>query len=337
MPGSVSSQTTRIPVRRATPAGPRVSEPVVTFGEYADRWLCAQQELTEAGLIRISSLHRYKTVLRAHLLPFFGARRLDEILREQVDGFRAAALNVGRLNPGTVNSVAQILRLILKAAFRDGLMDRDPVSGMRPFRVARRLVEPYTAAEVHRLIEATQPAQRVAIGLAAWAGLRQGEVFAIRPCDLDVAGRRVLVRRSLQRHHPGFTVDDRLGPPKTTAGYRDVPLQAVLAVLVERHLAEHWKRNKYDLVCPNDAGEPHLPIMFLNRVFAPAIRAANLRPMRFHDLRRCFVAQCVEAGIPVAQTAAWTGHTPRMVEHYYHVGHAQFASALALLDDRAQR
>jgi integrase len=314
----------------------RPAPPAVLFGDFAAEWMRQQRVLVDGGLLRISALHRCQSALRAHLLPFFGARPLPTITREQCDGFRIAASNVGRLHPGTVNSVVQILRLILRAAHRQGLIDRDPLLGMRPLRVTPRIIDPYDQAEVDRLIEATDPAQRVVVALAALAGLRQGEVLAISPSDVDLSERRLLVRRSLQRHHPEFTVDQRFGPPKTAAGYREVPLQSRLRPVIEQHLEHHWTANRYDLLCPAPRGDPHDPIAFQRRIYEPAIRAAGLRPMRFHDLRRSFVAQCVSAGIPVAQTAAWLGHTIRMTERYYQEGHAQLVTAIARLDEAPQ-
>jgi integrase len=310
---------------------------VPTFGVFAEQWLERQSTLAHGGLLRISSLHRYESVLRAHLLPFFSARPLDSITRARCDHFRMAAVNSGRLNPGTVNSIMQILRLILRAALRDGSIQRDPMSGMRPMRVSPRLVEPYDRAEIRRLIAAASAVDRVVIGLAALAGLRQGEAFAIRPADVDLPGRVLHVSRSLQRHHRGFTIRERLGPPKTALGYREVPLQAELRHLIEEHSAAHWTPNQHDLLCPDREGEPRVPITFHRWVFVPAIRTAGLRRMRFHDLRRCFVSQCVTAGVPVAQTAAWLGHTVRMVERYYQVGETQRVTALDLLDRSAEQ
>jgi integrase len=286
-----------------------------SFGEYSATWIVRQTDLAQGGLLRISSLHRSETALRAHLLPFFAARQIDQITRQHCDAFRIAAINAGRLNPGTVNSLVQILRLILRAAQRDGLIDRDPLAGMRPLRVARRLVDPYDRAEIERLLEATPPRERLVIALAALAGLRQGEVYAIRPCDIDRAGRRLRVRRSLQRPHPGFTMEQRLGTPKTAAGYREVPMQSTLLSVIDAH-SEELQPASGGLLCPASDGGPHTPIDFHRRIFAPAIRAAGLRPMRFHDLRRSFIAQCVAARIPPAQTAAWLGHSIRMTEHY---------------------
>jgi integrase len=311
---------------------PRRSPRVVTFGEYAERWFAHQRVLTEGGLLRISTLYRCESALRAHLLPFFAARPLRSITREHCDAFRIAAVNVGRLKPSTVNSIFQILRQILRAAYRDGLIDRDPVSGTRAFRASPVLARPYDRVEVDRLLEAIAPPGRAVVALAALAGLRQGEIFALQPRDIDFDDRCILVRRSLQRHHHRFSVEQRLGPPKTASGYRHVPLQRRLGQILERHLAESWSPNRYDLVCTNPVGEPYVPILFQRHVFLPAIRRAKLRRTRFHDLRRSFVGQCVAEGIPPEQTASWLGHTLRMTERYYQVGHTERMAALDRLD-----
>jgi len=208
---------------------------------------------------------------------------------------------------------------------------------MRPLRVTPRPVDPYDRGEVARLLASTAAPDRVVPALAALAGLRQGEVFAIRRSDVDLPGRVLMVRRSLQRHYPGFSVAQRLGPPKTTTGFREVPIQATLEQLLAAQLESHQTPNRYDLLCPTASGEPHLPIVFHRRVYAAAVKRAGLRPMRFHDLRRSFIAQCVEAGVPAAQTAAWLGHTIRMTEHYYHAGRSQRARAVDLLDATATR
>src|SRR3954453_6173936 len=215
-----------------------VTEPPArpTLAAFAAAWMGEQRALAEGGLLRISTLHRYQTALRAHLLPFFGALAVDEITRQRCDRFRIAATTVGRLNPATVNSVVQILRVILRAAQREGHLDRDPLIRLRPLPVIRRLIEPYTRTEIHRLLEATPPRDRLVIALAALAGLRQGEVYAIRACDLDLDQRRLLVRRSLQRHHPGFSLQQRLGPPKTATGFRHAPIQASLHEVIDQHL-----------------------------------------------------------------------------------------------------
>jgi integrase len=194
------------------------------------------------------------------------------------------------------------------------------------------LARPYDRTEISRLLESIAPRGRAVVALAALAGLRQGEIFGLQPHDIDFDDRCIRVCRSLQRHHHRFSVEQRLGPPKTASGHRDVPLQASLGAILERHLAESWAPNRYDLLCANPGGEPYVPILFQRHVFLPAICRAGLRRTRFHDLRRSFVGQCVAAGVPPSQTASWLGHTLRMTERYYEIGHTERMAALERLD-----
>jgi hypothetical protein len=158
--------------RPYTPKPPiKPAPPAVLFGNFAAEWMCQRRVLVDGGLLRISALHVCRSALRAHLLPFFGARPLPTITREQCDGFRMVASNVGGLRPGTVNSVVGILRLILRAAHREGLIDRDP---LRPLPVMPRIIAPYDQAEVDRLVEAAPPVQRVVVALGGAGGFAAG-------------------------------------------------------------------------------------------------------------------------------------------------------------------
>jgi integrase len=109
-----------------------------------------------------------------------------------------------------------------------------------------------------------------------------------------------------------------------------VPVQARLAEQLRWHI-ERRRPAAESLLCPGENGEPHVPIRFQRDFYAPAIRAAGLRPMRFHDLRRSFIAQCIAAAIPAAQTASWLGHTVAMMEYYYNAGHAELIAAVGRL------
>jgi integrase len=91
--------------------------------------------------------------------------------------------------------------------------------------------------EVVALVEAITPRYRAAVLLAAWCGLRRGEVLGLHPADLDLRVGTVTVRRNrveLLESPVAFDAD-----PKTDAGKRTVviPLH-VLPVLAE-HM-ESW-------------------------------------------------------------------------------------------------
>ena len=331
MTSTSTSATIAFPAWQASRPNDRPAKEL-SFGEFAESWYQRQLTAARGGLLRPSAVVRLRSALTAHLLPFFAARPLSDVTRERCDAYRVLALNVGCLTPATINSVMDIMHVIMRDAHRRGLLPVDPLDGMYPLRVARRLVEPYDRDELKQLIRHTQPSARVVVALAALAGLRQGEIFALRVSDVDWEGRVIDVSRSLQRAQDSFTIEQRLGPAKTPASARRIPVQRHLQEMIQTHLNRHVEANRYGLLC-SWRGRPWEPSRFYRNVWAPALTEAGLRPMRFHDLRRSFIAQCVSAGIPPTQTAAWLGHaTSRMTDYYFTSGRRQREGAIALLD-----
>ena len=318
-------------------AVPERSTQSTRFAEYAQWWLDEQRRAAQAGLLRPNTIRRFESALRAYLLPFFGAYQLDELSRSHCDGFRRAAVKAGGLTPRSVNSIIAILRLVLRRAVDDGILTRDPTAGMRNLRTPPYQPRCYSMSEVEKLITALPTQWRALVGVAAFAGLRQGEALALRPQDVDFEHNEIAVTRSLQHPHPEFSVKQRLGPPKSPSATRSVPIRPHLAALLEPHLAEHIEPNQWQLLFSRN-GRPILPIWFHTNVYAPAIKHAGLPHLRFHDLRHTFVSHCAQAGVPLAKIARWVGHSDtRTTEHYYHTSPASQHHALDQLDQYEQR
>jgi integrase len=304
-----------------------------TFGSYAEQWIEIQLEQAHAGLIRANTISRFESALRAHLIPFFAAYPLSSVTRERCEAFRTALYQTNHLAPRTINGLMEVLRLVLRRAIQDGAMPGpDPTLGIRPLWSEPRRVDCYSPAEVSHLLIATPNKYRAIVALAVLAGLRQGEIHGLRAMDIDLIRATVHVRRSLQRPHRLLSLDQRLGPPKTPAAVRSVPLRASLVDILDEHFTRHHRPNSLQLAFPGKAGQPLEPSNFRHRVYQPAAERAGLRPISFHDLRVTFITQCAEAGIPIVVIARWVGHTTtKTTELYlYSTRHAE-QDALSLL------
>jgi integrase len=88
------------------------------------------------------------------------------------------------------------------------------------------------ATEVRALAEAVErPGDRLAVYVAAYSGLRAGELWALRRRDLDLAGRRLLVGRTLKDAHGKL---EFVNATKTDGSRRVVSLPAFLANMLAR-------------------------------------------------------------------------------------------------------
>jgi integrase len=307
----------------------------VLFEAYADRWVGEQEALVRAGALKASTFVDYKGAAENHLKPFFEGLRLDEMTRADVRAFTTAKVEAGKLAPKTINNLLVPLGLILKQAAEDGCTVSSPETGLRRVKVHRPDSEWYEVAEAEKLLTATPKQWRALLGLAVLAGLRQGEILALRWKDVDWAGSRIHVRLNLQSKYKVAKVDgmtEVLGRPKTETSRRSVPMRPQLRELLEQH-KQAWRPNPLNLVFANEAGNPIDARNLVSRVYKPAVKRAGLREIRFHDLRHTFVTYCAAAGVPLAKVADWVGHSDsRITEIYRHSSADSEEFALSLLD-----
>ncbi len=99
-----------------------------------------------------------------------------------------------------------------------------------------------------------------------------------------------------------------VGPPKTRAGQRTVPLPRVAAEPLSKHLAE-LARGPEDLVFTSPEGGPVQLNVWRRRFWVPALKAAGLGHVRPHDLRHTAVALWIAAGAHPKEVATRAGHT----------------------------
>lgn len=196
----------------------------VHFGAYATAWLKDRK-------LAARSRERHESVIRVHLLPTFGERSLSSITTAQVRAWRTACLE--RTGEPTVVKAYQIMRAILNTAVDDELIRRNPcrVKGADRYDVPERPV--LTVAEVYAVADAITPRYRLLVLLAAFAGLRFGELASLRRRDIDPGNATLMVRRSQAEMQNGALIDKA---PKSDAGVRPVAFPTELLQDVKVHL-----------------------------------------------------------------------------------------------------
>ena len=143
-------------------------------------------------------LGNYRSLTRHHLLPFFGARRADEITPAPGGGVHRAKLGAtgstrfpGRpLTRSSLRLGLVALRLILQRAVTLGYLTSNPVVGLGRFaRVDEEHIDPFTTAELQSVVAtAHRLVPDFAALLPVWAqtGMRAGEVCGLQWQDLDL-------------------------------------------------------------------------------------------------------------------------------------------------------
>jgi len=151
--------------------------------------------------------------------------------------------------------------------------------------------------------------------VAAYTGLREGELLGLRWCDVDLKKREIHVRHQLSR-------TGKLVEPKTPKAVRTVPLGKEMVRFLTRHrLASDFSTDEH-LVFPSQDGTPLNQSNLVNRGFRPALKKAGLDGLnpgiRFHDLRHFFASVMIDRGVSSVVLADVMGHRDsRTTERIY--------------------
>ena len=147
---------------------------------------------------------------------------------------------------------------------------------------------------------------RLAVLIAAWCGLRQGEILELRRRDVDLTQRTIRVERAVSRV-PGQP--PIVGTPKSRAGDRTVAIPPHLLPEFTRHLHDHVLVGGTALLfVGRDSGEQVAPST-LYRWYYPARAAAGRPDLRWHDLRHTGATLAAATGATLAELMNRLGHS----------------------------
>jgi integrase len=261
-----------------------------TFAEFLDAWVERY-----AQRVRPATLASCRDSLRH--LALFNGWQLETIRAADVEDH---VFVVAQRAPRAAELMLKTLKMILRSAKERGQTVDEAIFRIRPPRHERAEMRFLDWSEVDRLAcEAVEPYGNL-VRFACLTGLRQGELFALRNCAIDLARRSVVVEAGAR--------EGQLVPTKTSAGRRQVRLSGeALSILREQLLAR--APNDLGLLFPSPGGVVWRKDNFMARIFRPAVRRAGLEPLRFHDLRHTFAALMVAAGAHPKLLQAQLGHT----------------------------
>jgi integrase len=277
-----------------------------TLAEYADTWLRQR-----VGL-RPKTIELYRYLLDRRILPALGPTQLRALTPARIRGWYADM-------PASASTKAKsyrLLRTVLTTAVEDEIIPKNPciIKGAGTERHAERPI--ITAAQVAQLTDAVNRRYRAMILLAAWCGLRYGELAGLTRADVDTAAGSVRVRHQLQELRNG-SLD--FGLPKTQAGLRTVAMPPHIIEAVAAHLAAHVSPEPDALVFTSATGTPLRKSNFNRRVWQPALTAIELSRFHFHDLRHTGNTLAASTGASTKELMSRMGHaSPRAALIYQH-------------------
>jgi integrase len=297
--------------------GDNIDTPI--FKDYSQVFLKTYSKLHH----KKTTIDSYNSILDNHVLPVFGKMCLDEITRKDIKNFVIQKQNNG-LSPNTVRICRAYLSSVLTQAVDDELIPVNPASNTGRYikkQDGKENVNPFTWEEktlFEKAIRKHYPRYYPFFLCALRTGLREGELIALKPGDVDFNGGFIEVKRNCVRGN--------VTTPKT-GKTRRVDMSAKLAVVIKSYLTERkkealkkgWKKLP-EWLFYNKKGSMLDMANLRNRVFYKCLEKAKLRQIRIHDLRHTYATLRIQAGHNIADVSRQLGHhSIRItVDTYYH-------------------
>jgi integrase len=253
------------------------------------------------GAYKPATVRSYAQQLRVHIESSrLGALKVAEVTRADVQAF-ADELLAARLSAGTVRNVLNPIQAFYRRA-----EDRDEIaynptqridlpgdSSGRPTRIA-------SSAEAAELVAAVPIGDRPLWASAFYAGLRRGELQALRCSDVDLGASLIRVARQWDQYEGAIE-------PKSRSSRRTVPLLGVLRDHLDEHLLRTGKSGEM-FVFGRSTAVPFAP-MAVGKRAKRAWNKAGLTPITLHECRHTFASLLIDAGANPKAIQTFMGHS----------------------------
>lgn len=301
--------------RRPQADQPRIEKEVPTLCEFAPRFI---EGYVVANRHKPSGVAGKQSILRVHLVPLLGTKTLDAINNEDVQRLKSALIEKA---PKTVNNVLTVLNTALRVAVEWGVIERMGCK-VRLVSAPKPTMGFLDFDEFERLVVAARAIDRetaLIVLLAGEAGLRAGEIMALRYSDLDLVRGRLTVAQSAWRQHITATKGGQCRHSKLTRRLLEELRQ-------HRHLRSEF------VLANRDAS--HLSYKQLWGMVRYAGSKAQVTGAA-HRLRHTFCSHLAMRGAPALAIKELAGHTSLTTTlRYMHLSPAAADGAIRLLDER---
>jgi integrase len=258
-------------------------------------------ELADTNRKTVRTKQVYEHHLDTVISPRWGSHRLKDVKPIAVENW----LNEMQVAPGTRYKTKGIMSVLFQHAMRYEWAASNPIRLVRQSALPLQEEIVLEPVEIAALLAELRDPFRTLILLASVTGLRRGELFGLKWEDVDFNEAEIRVVRSI--------VDQVVGPPKTLASRRPVPMSSELASSLE-----NWRKQTsfsgfkdWVFASPLAVGEkPYWPDAVLKRHILPAAKRAGIsKRIGWHSFRRTLATLLQSSGASVKTTQELMRHS----------------------------
>lgn len=277
----------------------RRTDTINTFGDLLYYWL-----EFNASKNKQTTQDKYEFLIKRHIEPGIGSVKLNKISTAMINKFIESKIK------SLSNSYVRTMAIIIKSAIELGMKERFvfiPNSDIYLPKTSKHELQILSVSQQNLLeqyILNNLDFTTLGIYISLYAGLRIGEVCALRWSDIDFENRIIKVRSTVIRvkAENGKSYDD-IGIAKTDASIRDIPIFNKLFI----QLLKMKKASNSPFVISTKTD-------FVNKRtyeyrYHKILKSAGIKDINYHALRHTFATRCIECGVDVKSLSEILGHS----------------------------
>ncbi len=279
-------------------AGAQQEKEIPTFAEHAERWQRDVLPMYEKHSTRVGHAGN----IHKHLVPRFGEWPIDTIGTQDIQQF-FRELDKQGYAPNSLYHYREVFRAVMQDAVSWYDLPRNPVTGvklpkLKPVRPQWALTANQAGALIRSIVNVKA---RVMVALAIVAGMRRGELLAVRWQCLDQTNSQVEVKEA--------SYLGQLGSPKTDAGTRKIDVDPWIFGMLQEWRRQSKRTRPEDFIFGTRTGKLENPNNILRRYVYVACDRLGIPRANWLTFRRTYQSWLHEKGTPARTIADLVGHT----------------------------
>ena len=254
-----------------------------------------------AARLKQSTLLTKKTVLQTHILPFFGNKLINEIKASDVRRWQAKLMSSPNNYSQTyLKKINTELNSIINYAKRFYDLNTNPYCKAGTIGKAKaEEMDYWTYNEYIAFREGVKdkPLSYICFEVLYWTGIREGELLALSPAEIDLDNKLISINRTYQR----IGGKDVFTSPKTRKNKRKIPIPDFLCQELSDYI-----QSRYML----DADERLFPVTksYLAHEMIRGCKNTGIKKIRIHDIRHSYASLLINQGCDALMLADRLGH-----------------------------
>lgn len=281
-------------------------------------WLLQWLEESK-GTIAESTYVSHKNTISNVICPWFEVRKIKlcDLKPYHIQEFYNERMKIVCAN--TIRHYHANIHKALAYAVKMERIRSNPADRVELPKVEPHIASCYTASQLKVLLDNAKGTNLdTVVRLAAWFGLRRGEIIGLRWSSIDFESNRLTVSGVIKDKGQSQKSRDlyHVPCPKTKSSFRSFPMTPVIvtylkelrAAQVDRQKQSFYNHKWDDYVCVRDNGDL-IPLEYVTRAFPTLCEKSGLPRLRLHELRHTNISLLLENGAGMKDLQEWAGHS----------------------------